>query len=68
MERGICAISKGGKVNDKLNLDDWLVVIGQDDQTNAKIKKALIAKIADDLDGPYKPKPRKARKAKKEAK
>jgi len=55
-------------MNDKLNLDDWLVVIGQDDETNAKIKKALIAKIADDLDGPYKPKPRKARKAKKEAK
>ena len=55
-------------MNDKLNLDDWFVVIGQDDETNAKIKKALIGKIADDLDGPYKPKPRKARKAKKEAK
>lgn len=55
-------------MNDKMNLDDLFVVIGADDETNAKIKKALIAKIADDLDGPYKPKPRKARKAKKEAK
>ncbi len=68
MERGLCAISEGGKVNEKLNLNDLFVVIGQDDETNAKIKKALIAKIEDDLDGPYKPKPRKARKAKKEAK
>lgn len=55
-------------MNDKLNLNDLFVVIGADDETNAKIKKALIAKIEDDLDGPYKPKPRKARKAKKEAK
>ncbi len=52
----------------KIQLDDLFVVIGADDETNAKIKKALLAKIADDLDGPYKPKPRKARKAKKEAK
>lgn len=55
-------------MSEKLNLNDLFVVIGQDDDTNTKIKKALIAKIADDLDGPYKPKPRKARKAKKEAK
>lgn len=55
-------------MNDKLNLDDLFVVIGQDDATNAKIKKALVAKIADDWEGPYKPKPAKRRKAKKEAK
>jgi hypothetical protein len=44
-------------MNDKLNLDDLFVVIGQDD-----------AKIADEWEGPYKPKPAKRRKPKKEAK
>ncbi len=55
-------------MNDKLNLNDLFVVIGQDDETNAKIKNALLAKIEDELDGPYKPKPAKRRKPKKEAK
>jgi hypothetical protein len=55
-------------MNDKLNLDDLFVVIGQDDQVNAKVKKSLVAKIADEWEGPYKPKPAKRRKAKKEAK
>jgi hypothetical protein len=55
-------------MNDKLNLDDLFVVIGQDDEVNAKVKKALVAKIADEWEGPYKPKPAKRRKAKKEAK
>ena len=55
-------------MSDKLNLNDLIVVIGQDDDTNAKIKKAIIAKIADEWEGPYKPKPAKRRKAKKEAK
>ncbi len=55
-------------MNDKLNLDDLFLVIGQDDEVNAKVKKALVAKIADEWEGPYKPKPAKRRKAKKEAK
>ena len=55
-------------MSDKLNLNDLFVVIGQDDETNAKIKKALFAKIDDEVDGPYKPKPAKRRKPKKEAK
>jgi len=55
-------------MNDKLNLDDLFVVIGQDDEVNAKVKKALVAKIADEWEGPYKPKLAKRRKAKKEAK
>jgi hypothetical protein len=55
-------------MNDKLNLDDLFVVIGQDDEVNAKVKKALVAKISDEWEGPYKPKPAKRRKAKKEAK
>jgi hypothetical protein len=55
-------------MNDKLNLDDLFIVIGQDDEANAKVKKALVAKIADEWEGPYKPKPAKRRKAKKEAK
>lgn len=54
-------------MNDKLNLDDLFVVIGQDAEVNAKVKKALVAKIADEWEGPYKPKPAKRRKAKKEA-
>jgi len=54
-------------MSDKLNLDDLFIVIGQDDEVNAKVKKALVAKIADDWEGPYKPKPAKRRKAKKEA-
>jgi hypothetical protein len=55
-------------MSEKLNLDDLFVVIGQDAATNAKVKEALVAKIADEWDGPYKPKPAKRRKAKKEAK
>ena len=46
--------------------DDLFVVIGRDAKTNAKIKKALAAKIANESDGPYKP--RVKRKTKKEAK
>ena len=45
--------------------DDLFVVIGRDAKTNAKIKKALVAKIANESDGPYKP--RVKRKPKKEA-
>ncbi len=55
-------------MNDKLNLNDLFVVIGQDDETNAKIKKALLAKIGNEVDGPNKPKPVKRWKPKKEAK
>jgi len=55
-------------MNEKLNLDDLFVVIGQDDEVNSKVKKALVAKIADEWEGPYKPKPPKRRKPKKEAK
>ena len=46
--------------------DDLFVVIGRDAKTNAKIKKALVAKIANQSDGAYKP--RVKRKTKKEAK
>ena len=46
--------------------DDLFVVIGRDAKTNAKIKKALVAKIANESDGAYKP--RVKRKTKKEAK